>query len=128
MWVYRGKNYQGPVESDATSMEKSEAVWWKGENMTPEEAEFNRMLDGFGPRFVEWWGTGILPVDADSLPPMVPGYKTPLRLLPAGMRPRLTNDELTNMRKLAKSLPCHFALGNVHLLNCFVKFVFLLLI
>ncbi|RZB95196.1 CRM-domain containing factor CFM3, chloroplastic/mitochondrial isoform D [Glycine soja] len=111
MWVYRGKNYQGPVESDATSMEKSEAVWWKGENMTPEEAEFNRMLDGFGPRFVEWWGTGILPVDADSLPPMVPGYKTPLRLLPAGMRPQLTNDELTNMRKLAKSLPCHFALG-----------------
>nr|KYP61574.1 hypothetical protein KK1_016068 [Cajanus cajan] len=128
MWVYRGRNYQGlaqlsikeggdqisvPADGDATSslLEKSAVVMWKGENMTPEEVEFNRMLDDFGPRYVEWWGTGILPVDADLLPPTVPGYKTPLRLLPAGMRPRLTNDELTNMRKLAKSLPCHFALG-----------------
>ncbi|RDX73487.1 CRM-domain containing factor CFM3, chloroplastic/mitochondrial, partial [Mucuna pruriens] len=126
MWVYRGKNYQGlmqpsekegddqismPVDGDAASLEKSEAVWRKEENMTLEEVEFNRMLDGFGARFVEWWGTGILPVDADLLPPTVPGYRTPLRLLPAGMRPRLTDDELTNMRKLAKSLPCHFALG-----------------
>ncbi|XP_014505604.1 CRM-domain containing factor CFM3, chloroplastic/mitochondrial [Vigna radiata var. radiata] len=127
MWVYRGRNYQGPmkpiekegddripVPSDgdaALLLAKSEAVFWKEENMTPEEVEFNRMLDGFGPRFVEWWGTGILPIDADLLPPTVPGYKTPLRLLPAGMHPRLTNDELTNMRKLAKSLPCHFALG-----------------
>lgn len=128
MWVYRGRNYQGleqlsikeggdqisvPADGDAASslLEKSAAVMWKGENMTPEEVEFNRMLDDFGPRYFEWWGTGILPVDADLLPPAVPGYKTPLRLLPAGMRPRLTNDELTNMRKLAKSLPCHFALG-----------------
>ncbi|KAK7398913.1 hypothetical protein VNO78_10087 [Psophocarpus tetragonolobus] len=126
MWVYRGRNYQGPtqqsekegdrqisvmVESDIASLEKSEAVRWKEENMTLEEAEFNMMLDSFGPRFVEWWDTGILPVDADLLPPTVPGYKTPLRLLPAGMHPRLTNDELTNMRKLAKALPCHFALG-----------------
>ncbi|KAK7320034.1 hypothetical protein RJT34_04763 [Clitoria ternatea] len=131
MWVYRGRNYRGSMqpdekeghddrlsvsaESGATSLETSEAVVWNQEqdeeNMTPEEWEFDRMLDDFGPRFVDWWGTGILPVDADLLPPKVPGYRMPLRLLPAGMRPRLTNDELTNMRKLAKSLPCHFALG-----------------
>ncbi|KAK7358280.1 hypothetical protein VNO77_00207 [Canavalia gladiata] len=135
MWVYRGKDYQGrtqpdekeghdclslpDVSADGTmtlmSPEKSEGVLWNQEqaeeNMTPEEVEFNRMLDGFGPRFVGWWGTGILPVDADLLPPTVPGYRTPLRLLPAGVRPRLTDDELTNMRKRAKSLPCHFALG-----------------
>jgi len=144
MWVYRGKNYQGPMQPNekdgdaqipvaadgdaALLLEKSEAVFLKEVNMTPEEVEFNRMLDGFGPRFVEWWGTGILPIDADLLPPTVPGYKTPLRLLPAGMRPRLTNEELTHMRKLAKSLPCHFALGNVWLLCCFVEFVFLSLI
>ncbi|KAI9088145.1 hypothetical protein K1719_030122 [Acacia pycnantha] len=102
-------------DSNATSsLEKSNLVVrnrvWP-ENMTAEEAEYNNLIDGLGPRFVEWWGTGILPVDADSLPPMVPGYKTPFRLLPTGMRPQLTNAELTNLRKLAKSLPCHFALG-----------------
>ncbi|XP_027341056.1 CRM-domain containing factor CFM3A, chloroplastic/mitochondrial-like [Abrus precatorius] len=135
MWVYRGRDYRGPtrlnekegddclsvpdvsVHSNAmsSSLEERETGVWNQEqaeeSMTPEEAEFNRMLDGFGPRFVEWWGTGILPVDADLLPPTVPGYKTPLRLLPAGVRPRLTDDELTNMRRHAKSLPCHFALG-----------------
>ncbi|XP_028800152.1 CRM-domain containing factor CFM3, chloroplastic/mitochondrial isoform X2 [Neltuma alba] len=102
-------------DGNATSwLEKSNLVVtnqvWP-ENMTAEEAEYNHLIDGLGPRFVEWWGTGILPVDADLLPPTVPGYKTPFRLLPAGMRPRLTNAGLTNLRKLAKSLPCHFALG-----------------
>ncbi|XWS50735.1 hypothetical protein CRYUN_Cryun12cG0112800 [Craigia yunnanensis] len=83
----------------------------RSESMTEEEAEYNSLLDGLGPRFVEWWGTGVLPVDADLLPQKIPGYKTPFRLLPAGMRPRLTNVEMTNLRKIAKSLPCHFALG-----------------
>lgn len=82
-----------------------------GENMTDEEIEFNRLLDDLGPRFVEWWGTGILPVDADLLPQNIPGYKTPFRLLPNGMRSRLTNSEMTNLRKLARKLPTHFALG-----------------
>lgn len=81
------------------------------ESMTEEEAEYNCLLDGLGPRFVDWWGTGLLPVDADLLPQNIPGYKTPLRLLPTGMRPRLTNAEMTNLRKLARKLPCHFALG-----------------
>lgn len=81
------------------------------ESMTEEEAEYNRLLDELGPRFVDWWGTGILPVDADLLPETIPGYKTPLRILPTGMRPRLTNSEMTNLRKLAKTLPSHFALG-----------------
>uniref|UniRef100_A0A7N0RCK6 CRM domain-containing protein n=1 Tax=Kalanchoe fedtschenkoi TaxID=63787 RepID=A0A7N0RCK6_KALFE len=81
------------------------------ESMTEEEAEYNRLLDGLGPRFVDWWSTGVLPVDADLLPPSIPGYKTPFRLLPNGMRSHLTNAEMTNLRKLARSLPCHFALG-----------------
>uniref|UniRef100_A0A2P2LBF6 CRM domain-containing protein n=1 Tax=Rhizophora mucronata TaxID=61149 RepID=A0A2P2LBF6_RHIMU len=94
--------------------EKSESSVMKiehNEKMTEEEAEYNSLLDGLGPRFEEWWGTGLLPVDADLLPKTVPGYKTPFRLLPTGMRSRLTNAEMTNLRKLAKSLPCHFALG-----------------
>ncbi|KAF8037678.1 hypothetical protein BT93_B0513 [Corymbia citriodora subsp. variegata] len=81
------------------------------ESLTEEEIEYNNLLDGLGPRFEEWWGTGVLPVDADLLPQKIPGYKTPFRLLPTGMRSRLTNAEMTNLRKLAKSLPCHFALG-----------------
>eukprot|EP00262_Sarcandra_glabra_P001460 TRINITY_DN1157_c1_g1_i1.p1 TRINITY_DN1157_c1_g1~~TRINITY_DN1157_c1_g1_i1.p1 ORF type:complete len:837 (-),score=186.18 TRINITY_DN1157_c1_g1_i1:389-2899(-) len=78
---------------------------------TEEETEYNSLLDGLGPRFVDWWGTGFLPVDADLLPQNIPGYKTPFRLLPNGMRARLTNAEMTSLRKLARSLPCHFALG-----------------
>lgn len=118
MWVYRGKSYQGPTNGNQHESkggdEKGKSVvlnQQQPENMTPEEAEFNQMLDDFGPRFVDWWGTGILPVDADLLPPTVPGYRTPLRILPARMHPRLTNDEHTKMLKLAKALPCHFALG-----------------
>ncbi|XP_058757802.1 CRM-domain containing factor CFM3, chloroplastic/mitochondrial-like [Vicia villosa] len=113
MWVYRGDNYQGPT-TNTKHNSKSESVVWnqqQHDNMTPEEMEFNRMLDGLGPRFVDWWGTGILPVDADLLSPIVPGYTTPLRLLPTKMHPRLTNDEHAKMLKLAKALPCHFALG-----------------
>lgn len=141
MMVFRGVNYAGPSSRsqsferegdslfvpDVTSasnsitrnedtadsaLEKSKPVrLGPAESMTEEEAEFNSLLDGLGPRFEEWWGTGILPVDADLLPQTIPGYKTPFRLLPTGMRPRLTNAEMTNLRKLAKSLPCHFALG-----------------
>ncbi|KAE9586053.1 putative RNA-binding, CRM domain-containing protein [Lupinus albus] len=100
--------------NETSTLEKTEPVvkdQEKSENMTEEEAEYNALLDGLGPRFVEWWGTGILPVDADKLPPTVPGYKTPFRLLPARMRSNLTNAEMTNLRNLARSLPCHFALG-----------------
>lgn len=83
----------------------------RAESMTEEQAEYNSLLDGLGPRFEDWWGTGLLPVDADLLPQTIPGFKPPFRLLPTGMRPRVTNAELTNLRKHAKSLPCHFALG-----------------
>lgn len=103
------------IDSNATSsLENSESVRRISEppeNMTKEEAEYNALLDGLGPRFVEWWGTGIPPVDADLLPRVVPGYKTPYRLLPIGMRSRLTSAEMTDLRKTAKSLPSHFALG-----------------
>ncbi|KAK7291427.1 hypothetical protein RIF29_06562 [Crotalaria pallida] len=100
--------------NETSTLEKTEPVvrnQVQSENMTEEEAEYNALLDDLGPRFVEWWGTGILPVDADKLPPTVPGYKTPFRLLPTGMRSHVTNAEMTNLRNLAKSLPCHFALG-----------------
>ncbi|KDP20125.1 hypothetical protein JCGZ_05894 [Jatropha curcas] len=104
------RNHDG-VSSTVKKRELAIGRMNSAENMTEEEAEFNSLLDSLGPRFEEWWGTGILPVDADLLPPKIPGYKTPFRLLPTGMRSRLTNAEMTNLRKLAKTLPCHFALG-----------------
>ncbi|KAL5722136.1 hypothetical protein ACHQM5_005693 [Ranunculus cassubicifolius] len=81
------------------------------ESLTEAEVEYNSLLDGLGPRFVDWWGTGWLPIDADLLPQTIQNYKTPFRLLPTGMRSRLTNAEMTNLRKIAKTLPSHFALG-----------------
>ncbi|KAH9306351.1 hypothetical protein KI387_010755, partial [Taxus chinensis] len=81
------------------------------------EKEMNTILDGLGPRFIDWWGNDPLPVDADLLPEVVPNYKTPFRLLPFGTkRSKLSNSELTNLRKLSRPLPIHFALGrNRHL-------------
>ncbi|PKI33793.1 hypothetical protein CRG98_045824 [Punica granatum] len=80
-----------------------------GEAQLAEEAD--RFLEGLGPRFTDWWGYEPLPVDADLLPAVVPGYRRPFRLLPYGVKPKLTNDEMTTLRRLGRPLPCHFALG-----------------
>ncbi|KAI3976338.1 hypothetical protein MKX01_021880 [Papaver californicum] len=80
-----------------------------GEAQIVEEAD--RMLDGLGPRFIDWWGVEPLPIDADLLPAIVPGYRRPFRLLPYGIKPKLTDDEMTILRRLGRPLPCHIALG-----------------
>ncbi|QCD80287.1 RNA-binding [Vigna unguiculata] len=76
-----------------------------------EMCDLNHLLDELGPRFIDWTGRQPLPVDADLLPAVVPGYKTPFRLLPYGLRPCLTNREMTNFRRLARTTAPHFALG-----------------
>lgn len=80
-----------------------------GEVQFAEEAD--GLLDGLGPRFTDWWGYDPLPVDADLLPAVVHGYRKPFRLLPYGMKPKLTDDEMTILRRLGRPLPCHFAVG-----------------
>ncbi|XP_008793802.1 CRM-domain containing factor CFM2, chloroplastic isoform X1 [Phoenix dactylifera] len=80
-----------------------------GEAQLEEEAD--RLLDGLGPRFTNWWGYDPLPVDADLLPAIVPGFRKPFRLLPFGIKPKLTDREMTILRRLSRHLPCHFALG-----------------
>ncbi|KAL5232549.1 hypothetical protein ABZP36_031325 [Zizania latifolia] len=75
------------------------------------EREVNRLLDSLGPRFIDWWWNTPLPVDADLLPEVVPGFKTPFRQCPPRVRPTLADEELTYLRKLARPLPTHFALG-----------------
>lgn len=76
------------------------------------EDEVDELLDSLGPRYADWPGDGPLPVDADLLPGVVPGYKPPFRLLPYGVRSTLPMREATALRRLARVLPPHFALGN----------------
>ncbi|KAF8399079.1 hypothetical protein HHK36_014945 [Tetracentron sinense] len=71
------------------------------------EGEADRLLDGLGPRFIDWWMPKPLPVDADLLPEVVPGF----RLCSPHVRSKLTDYELTYFRKLARPLPTHFVLG-----------------
>lgn len=73
--------------------------------------ELNCLLDELGPRFIDWSGREPLPVDADLLPDIVPGYKPPFRLLPHGTRQALKDREMTYLRRTARTLPPHFALG-----------------
>ncbi|GAB2232545.1 hypothetical protein Droror1_Dr00011584 [Drosera rotundifolia] len=80
-----------------------------GEKQIADEAD--HLLDGLGPRFADWWGNDPLPVDADLLPVVVPGYRRPFRLLPYGVKPGLTNDEMNTLKRLGRPLPCHFAVG-----------------
>ncbi|CAL5027018.1 unnamed protein product [Urochloa decumbens] len=80
-----------------------------GEVKLAEEAD--KLLNGLGPRFSGWWGYDPLPVDADLLPAIVPGYRRPFRLLPSGVPPKLTDREMTILRRLAHPLPFHYALG-----------------
>ncbi|KAL4322427.1 hypothetical protein HN51_067539 [Arachis hypogaea] len=75
------------------------------------ERETDRLLDGLGPRFVDWWYPKPLPIDADLFPEVVPGFKPPFRLCPPYSSAKITDYELTFFRKLAKPLPVLFVLG-----------------
>lgn len=86
----------------------------KDRELLPEvkyEEEVDKLLDGLGPRYTDWPGCDPFPVDADMLPAVVPGYEPPFRILPYGVRSKLGVKEATNLRRLARVLPPHFALG-----------------
>ncbi|KAK7271713.1 hypothetical protein RJT34_27838 [Clitoria ternatea] len=80
-----------------------------GEAELTEDADY--LLKGLGPRFTDWWGYDPQPIDGDLLPAFVHGYRKPFRLLPYGVKPKLTDDEMTTLKRLGRPLPCHFALG-----------------
>lgn len=75
------------------------------------EDEINELLEGLGPRYTDWQGGYPLPVDADLLPGIVPGYEPPFRVVPYGVRSTPGQKEATSLRRLGKVLPPHFALG-----------------
>ncbi|KAI4376531.1 hypothetical protein MLD38_014281 [Melastoma candidum] len=71
----------------------------------------NALLNELGPRYTDWSGREPIPVDADLLPPEVPGYRPPFRLLLQGVRHALRDKEMTTLRQTARTMPPHFALG-----------------
>lgn len=73
--------------------------------------EGERLLNGLGPRYMDWWMRRPFPVDADLLPEVVDGYRTPSRRCPPNTRAKLSDEELTYLRNVAQALPFHFVLG-----------------
>ncbi|GMH29231.1 hypothetical protein Nepgr_031074 [Nepenthes gracilis] len=102
-------NAKTPSESlEKTSDEKED------QDSFPElkyEDEIDELLAELGPRYTDWPGNDPLPVDADMLPSVVPGYQSPYRLLPYGVRSTLGYKEATALRRIARVLPPHFAIG-----------------
>lgn len=98
------------LDQEPTSVEKKD----QEETFQPEveyEDEIEEVLDGLGPRFKDWTGDHPLPIDADLLPGDIPGYEPPFRILPYGVRSSLGPKEATALRRIARFLPPHFALG-----------------
>ncbi|XP_050367599.1 CRM-domain containing factor CFM3A, chloroplastic/mitochondrial [Argentina anserina] len=98
-----------PLEMSETASQEKEDT-----ELLPEvkyEDEVDKLLDSIGPRFKDWPGCDPLPVDADMLPGVVPGFQPPFRILPYGVRSNLGVKEATSLRRLARVLPPHFALG-----------------
>ncbi|CAL9107479.1 unnamed protein product [Musa textilis] len=77
----------------------------------PDTSDIDNILDQLGPRYQDWSGHNPLPVDADLLPGVIPGYAPPFRLLPYKTRSTLRDREMTALRRLARTMPPHFALG-----------------
>ncbi|XP_004291748.1 PREDICTED: chloroplastic group IIA intron splicing facilitator CRS1, chloroplastic-like [Fragaria vesca subsp. vesca] len=102
-------NVKTPLEMSENASQETEDT-----EQLPEvkyEDEVDELLDSIGPRFKDWPGCDPLPVDADMLPGIVPGFQPPFRILPYGVRSTLGLKEATSLRRLARVLPPHFALG-----------------
>ncbi|KAL1205828.1 Chloroplastic group IIA intron splicing facilitator CRS1 [Cardamine amara subsp. amara] len=100
--VYRGGPSYSAEETNSGQDEISSSLY---------EREADRLLDGLGPRYMDWWMRRPFPVDADLLPQVVNGYRTPSRRCPPNTRAKLSDEELTYLRNIAQALPFHFVLG-----------------
>ncbi|KAL7609811.1 hypothetical protein Lser_V15G14031 [Lactuca serriola] len=99
--------------SDTTSMEEEDSQVQESDTDRDNsyEKEVDKLLEGLGPRYTDWPGCDPLPVDADLLPGTINGYEPPFRILPYGVKATLVGKEATTLRRLARVLPPHFALG-----------------
>ncbi|CAE6104085.1 unnamed protein product [Arabidopsis arenosa] len=103
--VYRGPSYSSEETRSGQDEISSSSLY---------EREADRLLDGLGPRYMDWWMRRPFPVDADLLPEVVNGYRTPSRRCPPNTRAKLSDEELTYLRNIAQALPFHFVLGRNH--------------
>ncbi|XP_006287146.2 chloroplastic group IIA intron splicing facilitator CRS1, chloroplastic [Capsella rubella] len=103
--VYRGGPSNSTEKTESGQDEISSSLY---------EREADRLLDGLGPRYMDWWMRRPFPVDADLLPEVVNGYRTPSRRCPPNTRAKLSDEELTYLRNIAQALPFHFVLGRNH--------------
>ncbi|EPS65975.1 hypothetical protein M569_08800, partial [Genlisea aurea] len=100
-----------PMEDDASFNGDPDRKIIQTTSYVKYEDEVEKLLESLGPRYEDWPGDGPLPVDADLLPGAIPGYQPPFRLLPYGVRSTLGIKEATTLRRIARGLPPHFALG-----------------
>ncbi|CAN8236241.1 unnamed protein product [Cochlearia groenlandica] len=96
--------YRGPF--DSVLVKEQDEI-----SLSLYERETDRLLNGLGPKYMDWWMRRPFPVDADLLPEAVNGYQTPCRRCPPNTRAKLSDEELTYLRNIAQSLPFHFVLG-----------------
>ncbi|KFK39595.1 hypothetical protein AALP_AA3G264500 [Arabis alpina] len=96
------------LDQETTSVDKKDQI---SQSDVEYVDEVDKLLDGLGPRFLDWTGDNPLPVDADLLPGAIPGFEPPFRVLPYGVRSSLGPKEATALRRLARFIPPHFALG-----------------
>ncbi|KAM3274999.1 hypothetical protein ACQJBY_043773 [Aegilops geniculata] len=109
-------NLQKPIvernsqKSSADDVKRSKSVMNFSQEAT-ETFDIDSFLDQLGPRYKDWSGRSPIPVDADLLPGLVPGYKPPFRQLPYRTKISLKDKEMTALRRLARQTAPHFALG-----------------
>ncbi|KAG0630358.1 hypothetical protein M758_1G172500 [Ceratodon purpureus] len=99
------------LSADEPSLEASEKVDYLKAKQEAELQMMEEILDGLGPRYTDWTGKRPIPVDADLLLSPDFEFKRPFRLLPYGVKPKLNNFEMTELRRLARPIPPHFVLG-----------------
>ena len=87
--LYRGISYEIPKQERVlyrkewpkTLDTRQEESKIKNENVSEPKIEYeneiDKLLDELGPRYTDWPGSDPLPVDADMLPGVVPGYRLP---------------------------------------------------
>ncbi|KAE9455398.1 hypothetical protein C3L33_12701, partial [Rhododendron williamsianum] len=94
--VHAPRGDSGSTLEEKKSTELSQEVEYEYED------EVDKLLESLGPRYTDWPGDDPLPVDADLLPGIVPGYEPPFRILPYGVRSTLSVKDATSLRRLAR--------------------------
>eukprot|EP00897_Mesotaenium_endlicherianum_P004320 jgi/Mesen1/3916/ME000208S02926 len=113
-----GERMQGSGEQQEEEEEESgagravKAAEEEQQQQKEEEEGLDDITRGLGPKVASWDKPGLVPVDGDALCERpVAEYKQPFRLLPYGISGRLTNTEMTTLRRLARKMAAHFVIG-----------------